>query len=52
MRCPNCNSLQIHVIDLKPKPKDKIIKRRREYMACGFRFNTYEEIQNPESAEN
>jgi hypothetical protein len=25
MRCLNCNSLQIHVIDLKPKPKDKII---------------------------
>lgn len=42
MNCPKCQSDQLIVIDSRPDPKS--VKRRRECLACGFRFNTIETI--------
>ena len=38
MNCPNCGEAT-KVVDSR---QDKYIKRRRECLACGHRFNTYE----------
>jgi transcriptional repressor NrdR len=45
MRCPKCASNQDKVIDSRPWKDGAVIRRRRECLACGYRFTTYEEIE-------
>ena len=43
MRCPQCYASEIKVID--SRTHEQSIRRRRECLACGHRFNTYERIE-------
>lgn len=45
MLCPYCNSLESKVIDSRPTDEGASIRRRRECIACGRRFTTYERIE-------
>jgi transcriptional repressor NrdR len=48
MRCPKCGSLQDKVIDSRLSKDGDSIRRRRECLACDFRYTTYEEIERVE----
>ena len=45
MRCPGCGQDDDHVVDSRPQPGGEAIRRRRECLACGERFTTYERIE-------
>ena len=45
MKCPNCNCLEDKVIDSRLSEDGVSIRRRRECVACGKRFTTYETIE-------
>ena len=45
MQCPFCNADQDKVIDSRPTDGGRCIRRRRECLACGRRFSTYERVQ-------
>lgn len=45
MKCPKCHHSSSKVIDSRPNEESDSIRRRRECLACGFRFNTYERIE-------
>jgi transcriptional repressor NrdR len=45
MRCPKCGSRDDKVIDSRQSRDSSSIRRRRECLACGYRFTTYEEIE-------
>jgi transcriptional repressor NrdR len=45
MRCPHCGSDDDKVIDSRTLAKGESIRRRRECLACGFRFTSYERIE-------
>ena len=45
MKCPVCGAADSKVIDSRPLDDDSRIKRRRECIACGHRFTTYEEVE-------
>jgi transcriptional repressor NrdR len=45
MRCPKCACQDDKVIDSRASKEGATIRRRRECIACGFRFTTYEEIE-------
>jgi transcriptional repressor NrdR len=47
MICPVCNTDGDRVIDSRPTPDGKAIRRRRECLACGNRFTTYEQVETP-----
>ncbi|MBR2683374.1 MAG: transcriptional repressor NrdR [Atopobiaceae bacterium] len=42
MRCPKCGFEESKVVDSRPSENYDAIRRRRECVACGFRFTTYE----------
>lgn len=44
MKCPLCNHPDSRVLDSRPIDDATSIKRRRECIACGKRFTTYEVI--------
>jgi transcriptional repressor NrdR len=46
MRCPFCSHDEDRVIDSRPSDEGSAIRRRRECIACGARFTTYEKIEN------
>lgn len=46
MRCPKCGSQDDKVIDSRSSREGATIRRRRECLACGFRYTTYEEIEH------
>jgi transcriptional repressor NrdR len=46
MRCPFCSNDEDRVIDSRPSDEGAAIRRRRECIACGARFTTYEKIEN------
>lgn len=43
MKCPNCGETESKVVDSRPT-ENSSIRRRRECLACGRRFTTYEII--------
>lgn len=43
MKCPECGCEESKVID--SRPTENKVRRRRECMDCGFRFTTYEIIE-------
>jgi transcriptional repressor NrdR len=45
MRCPKCGCQDDKVIDSRASKEGATIRRRRECIACGHRFTTYEEIE-------
>lgn len=45
MRCQFCNCMESKVIDSRPTEEGNSIRRRRECIACGRRFTTYEKIE-------
>lgn len=48
MRCPSCGHLESKVVDSRPSEDGTTIRRRRECLACGRRFTTYERLgDNP-----
>ncbi|MHB8521242.1 MAG: transcriptional regulator NrdR [Limisphaerales bacterium] len=46
MRCPKCGCQDDKVIDSRGSREGSTIRRRRECLACHFRFTTYEEIEH------
>lgn len=42
MRCPLCATEDTRVIDSRPAEDGRAIRRRRECLACGERFTTFE----------
>jgi transcriptional repressor NrdR len=45
MRCPKCGCQDDKVIDSRASREGATIRRRRQCIACAFRFTTYEEIE-------
>src|SRR5438309_4903945 len=45
MRCPKCGCQDDKVIDSRASREGATIRRRRECLACGYRFTTYEEVE-------
>lgn len=45
MKCPACSFEESKVVDSRPSPDGNMIRRRRECLACGKRFTTYESIE-------
>src|SRR6185295_13920037 len=48
MRCPKCGGQDDKVIDSRASREGATIRRRRECIACGNRFTTYEEVERDE----
>ena len=46
MRCPFCAHGESKVVDSRPTDEGISIRRRRECLACGQRFTTYETIES------
>ncbi len=44
MRCPVCDHGESKVVDSRPADDGDSIRRRRECLACGHRFTTYERL--------
>ena len=44
MRCPYCGSLDDKVIESRTMASGEAIRRRRECVSCGYRFTSYEKI--------
>ncbi|MGI8663947.1 MAG: transcriptional regulator NrdR [Acidimicrobiales bacterium] len=45
MRCPACASLDDKVVDSRTGDEGTTTRRRRECLACGRRFTTYERVE-------
>ncbi len=45
MRCTKCGCEEDKVIDSRASREGSTIRRRRECLACGHRFTTYEQIE-------
>ncbi|HLS06549.1 MAG TPA: transcriptional regulator NrdR [Bacillota bacterium] len=45
MNCTNCNYKSTKVLDSRPIEEGQAIRRRRECDKCGFRFTTFERIE-------
>lgn len=44
MRCPDCTSLDDKVVDSRASDDGSAIRRRRECLACGHRYTTFERV--------
>ena len=47
MRCPFCSVDDDKVVDSRPADDSAAVRRRRECLACGRRFTTYERVEEP-----
>jgi len=45
MRCPRCGSIQDKVLESRQNPSGTSIRRRRECLSCGYRYTSYEKIE-------
>jgi len=45
MRCPKCNHNNSRVIDSRQSEDARSIRRRRECENCGYRFTTFEKVE-------
>lgn len=45
MKCSNCHNKSTKVLDSRPIEEGQAIRRRRECEQCGFRFTTFERIE-------
>jgi transcriptional repressor NrdR len=46
VRCPACDSVDDKVVDSRLAEEGSAIRRRRECLACGRRFTTYERLDD------
>jgi len=46
MKCPYCGREEDKVIDSRSVQEGKAVRRRRQCLACGKRFTTYEYVEN------
>lgn len=46
MRCPHCGSFDDKVIESRTLANGDSIRRRRECIGCGYRFTSYERIED------
>ena len=46
MRCPHCGNFDDKVIDSRTLANGDAIRRRRECNGCGYRFTSYERIED------
>ena len=44
MRCPECDCSEDKVLETRVSKNKTIVRRRRQCVKCGFRFNTQEEV--------
>lgn len=47
MKCPKCMDGETKVIESREVTEGDSIRRRRECLACDYRFTTYERIERP-----
>ena len=45
MRCPYCGSVDDKVVESRTLGQGDCIRRRRECLSCGYRFTSYERIE-------
>lgn len=45
MKCPSCQNNNTRVLDSRPVDDGKSIRRRRECERCGYRFTTFEKVE-------
>lgn len=45
MRCPFCGTSHDRVVDSRASREGATVRRRRECLACGRRFTTYEKVE-------
>lgn len=45
MKCPSCKYNGTRVIDSRPVDDGRVIRRRRECEECGYRFTTFERVE-------
>lgn len=45
MKCPYCGNPNTRVVDSRPGKIEFEVRRRRECQACGWRFTTYERVE-------
>ena len=45
MRCPYCGSMDDKVLESRTMANGESIRRRRECISCGYRFTSYEHIE-------
>ncbi|WP_125606544.1 transcriptional regulator NrdR [Lapidilactobacillus bayanensis] len=45
MQCPRCHHNSLKVVDSRPADEGRAIRRRRECENCGYRFTTFERIE-------
>lgn len=45
MRCPHCGELEDKVLESRQNSSGASIRRRRECLGCGYRFTSYERIE-------
>jgi len=45
MKCPYCSHIDTRVLESRPTEEGSTIRRRRECLACGERFTTYERVE-------
>ncbi len=45
MRCPHCGGIEDKVIESRQNASGTVIRRRRECIECGYRFTSYEHIE-------
>lgn len=50
MKCPHCNQADTRVIESRDVAGGESIRRRRECLACQYRYTTYERIERPSIA--
>ena len=48
MKCANCQRDDTKVIESRDVTDGEAIRRRRECIACGYRFTTYERLERPQ----
>lgn len=48
MKCPSCDCHDTRVIDSRETADDAAVRRRRQCVACGKRFTTYERYERPD----
>lgn len=47
MKCPSCDCHDTRVLDSRETADDTAVRRRRQCVACGKRFTTYERCELP-----
>lgn len=47
MKCGQCHKVDTKVIESRDVTEGEAIRRRRECLACGYRFTTYERLERP-----